>query len=406
MTPHPLAPRPADARACQTAAMDRLPTFALEAYFARWEFSAKHHLCASDAQTSTIAEVLALGGDGALEEFLALPLGYIPTWGTPELRQAVSALYTSTGPDDVLLFAGAEEAMFWCLQDLLGPGDHAVVTLPNYQSMEALPIAAGAAVTGVPLWREDGGTLRWHLDVERVEASLTPSTRVVAVNVPNNPTGFLPDQATWQALADLCERRGIWLFSDEVYRGIEREPGRRLPAAVDLLERGISLDVTSKSMGLPGLRVGWIACRDRALLERLERGKHWTSISNAGPSEFLALHAVRNAEVLRDRVKAVIAANLPVFDEFFSRHADLFAWQAPDGGCVAFPRYLGADGVQRFCEDLVTGPGVLLLPGGVYASALGTVPPDRFRLGVGRRDPGPALAEIDAFLAGRARAAG
>jgi aspartate/methionine/tyrosine aminotransferase len=383
--------------------MERLPDFALEQYFAQWEFKARYHLTASDAQTITIGELLDLAGGDAREEFLALPLGYIPTWGTDALREAVAASYERAEPDDVLLFAGAEEAMFWVLQELLGPNDHAVVTVPNYQSMEAVPLATGAAVTGVPLWsgHGSGDSPGWRLDVDQVRDAMTDRTTVVAVNVPNNPTGYVPDQRTWAELVALCDQRGVHLFSDEVYRGVEADPTATLPAAVDLAERGISLDVTSKSLGLPGLRVGWLACRDRALLARLETRKHWTSICNAGPSELLALHAVRHREVLQGRIRALIAGNIPVFDAFFAEHPDLFDWQAPDGGCVAFPRYLGADGVDRFCAELVEQRGVLLLPGSVYASRLLDAPLDRFRIGVGRRDPGPALAELGAFLAGR-----
>jgi aspartate/methionine/tyrosine aminotransferase len=381
--------------------MDRLPAFALEEFFAEWEFRARHHLTASDAQTCTVAELLELAGAGALEDLLALPLGYLPTWGSDALREAIAATYTATGPDDVLTFCGAQEAMFWVLQELLGPGDHAVVTVPNYQSMESVPLATGAGVSGVPLWRGEGAELRWALDVERIAAAITERTRVVAVNLPNNPTGFVPDQATWADLVALCERRGVHLFADEVYRGVETDPAATLPPAVDLSELGISLDVTSKSLGLPGLRVGWLACRNRGLLARLEKRKHWTSISGAAPSELLATYAVRHAGELRSRVRAVIAANRPLFDAFFAAHADLFDWQAPDGGCVAFPRYRGTDGVEAFCAELLRERGVLLLPGSVYASRLLPVPADRFRIGIGRRDPGPALAETTAFLAGR-----
>ncbi len=386
---------------CDDRAMDRLPTFALEEYFATWEFQARYHLTASDAQTCTVGELLELAGEGALEEFLALPLGYLPTWGTDALREAIATLYTTATTEDVLTFCGAQEAMFWVLQELLGDGDHAVVTVPNYQSMESVPLATGAAVTGVPLWRGAGADLVWRLDVDRVADAITSRTRVVAVNLPNNPTGFVPDRQTWADLVALCERRGVYLFADEVYRGVEADPSATLPAAVDLSPMGISLDVTSKSLGLPGLRVGWLACHDRELLARLEKRKHWTSISGAGPSELLATHAVRHAGELRARVAGLIAANRVVFDAFFAEHADLFDWQPPDGGCVAFPRYRGRDGVEAFCADLVRERGVLLLPGSVYASQLMPVPTDRFRIGIGRRDPGPALAETAAFIAGR-----
>ena len=371
-----------------------LPDFRLEVYLGKWEFAARHHLTASDAETSTVADVL--GPDG-MEELAALPLGYTPTWGSDALRAEIAATYDGLEPDDVLVFAGAEEAMFWAMQELAGPGDHAVVTLPNYQSMESVPLATGAAVTGLALDEHAG----WALDLDALAARLRPDTRLVAVNFPNNPTGALPDPATWRALAALCEERGIVLFADEVYRGLEPAGTDPLPQAADLSASAVSMGVLSKAYGLPGLRIGWLATRDRALLARLETRKHYTSICNAAPSELIATAALRRGPELRARNRAIIDANLPVFDAFFAGWEDRFAWERPQAGCVCFPRYLGADGVDAFCHDLVEQAGVVLLPSSIYASGLGDVPPDRFRIGVGRRDPEPALAALDAWLSAR-----
>jgi aspartate/methionine/tyrosine aminotransferase len=368
-----------------------LPDFRLEVYLGKWEFAARHHLTASDAQTLSVAEVL--GPDG-MDELAALPLGYSPTWGSDALREAIAATYDAVEPDDVLVFAGAEEAMFWAMQELVGPGEHAVVTVPNYQSMESLPLATGAAVSGLTLRPEDG----WALDLDALVALLRPTTRLVAVNFPNNPTGALPDPATLAALVALCEERGIRLFSDEVYRGLEPDGTPRLPQAADASPTALSLGVMSKAYGLPGLRIGWLACRDRAVLERLETRKHYTSICNAAPSELIAVHALRRGDEIIARNRAIIARNLPVFDAFFAAHEETFAWERPQAGCVCFPRYLGADGVEAFCRDLVEQAGVVLLPASIYASQLGEVPLDRFRIGVGRADPEPALEALGSWL--------
>jgi aspartate/methionine/tyrosine aminotransferase len=372
-----------------------LADFRLEVYLGKWEFAARHHLTASDAQTMSVAEVL---GPEGLEELAALPLGYTPTWGTDALRDAIAATYETVSPDDVLVFAGAEEAMFWAMQELAGPGGHAVVTVPNYQSMESVPIATGAAVSGLALRPEDG----WALDLDALRALLRPETRLVAVNFPNNPTGALPHPDTWAALVALCEERGIRLFSDEVYRGLEPDGTAPLRQAADASPTALSLGVMSKAYGLPGLRIGWLACRDRAVLERLETRKHYTSICNAAPSELIATHALRRGAEITARNRAIIARNLPVFDAFFAEHPDLFAWEHPQAGCVCFPRYLGADGVEAFCRELVEEAGVVLLPASMYASELGDVPADRFRIGVGRAEPEPALEAFGAFLARRA----
>ena len=226
---------------------------------------------------------------------------------------------------------------------------------------------------------------------------------MVAVNFPNNPTGAVPDQATWLALIELCEERGLRLVSDEVFRGLELDRTRTLPQAVDRSATAVSINVMSKTYGLPGLRTGWVASHDHALLETLERHKHYTSICNAAPTDFLAAIALRAGERIQERNRGIVAANLPAFDAFFAAHEDLFDWAHPDGGCVAFPRYHGADGVEAFCRDLVEHAGVLLLPASLFASDVGAVPTDRFRIGIGRRDPEPALFALDQFLAARAR---
>ena len=373
-----------------------LPDFRLEVHFARWEFEARYNLTASDAETMTVRELLDLGGDEARAAFDELALRYVPTWGTERLRGAIAATYEACGPDDVLVFSGAEEAMFWALQLLAGPGDHAVVTVPNYQSLETMPGAAGMDMTGVLLDERDG----WRLHLDQVEAALRPNTRLVAVNFPNNPTGAVPDAGTFAGLVELCDERGIRLFSDEVYRGLELDPARTLPQAADLSPTALSLNVMSKSYGLPGLRIGWLACRDHEVLERLERHKHYTTICNAGPSELLAAIALEAGERIQARNREIVAENLPQFDAFFARHPELFEWAPPQGGCVTFPRYLGAEGVEELCRLLVERAGVLLLPASLYRSGLGTVPEDRFRIGVGRRNPGPALEAFDAYLAG------
>ncbi|MFD0569553.1 aminotransferase class I/II-fold pyridoxal phosphate-dependent enzyme [Kitasatospora gansuensis] len=278
---------------------------------------------------------------------------------------------------------------------LLGPGDHAVVVTPNYQAAETVPLAL-CEVTGVALDPD----LDWALDLDRVRDALRPNTRVLSVNFPNNPTGKVIDAADFAALVRLCDERGIHLFSDEVYRGLERDPARTLPQAADLSPHALSLNVTSKALGLPGLRIGWIACRDRELRSRLERAKHYTTICNSAPSEVLARIALKARDTILDRNRALLAANLPAFEAFFADadFAELFDWQAPDGGCVAYPRYLGAEGVETFCTRLVEEAGVLLLPASIYRSELTPSPTDRFRIGLGRRAPEDGLAALADWL--------
>jgi aspartate/methionine/tyrosine aminotransferase len=287
--------------------------------------------------------------------------------------------------------------LFWAGLELVSAGDHAVVTVPNYQSMEAVPLAAGAEVSGFVL----DPISDWALDLSELERLLRPNTRLVAVNFPNNPTGALPDPAAFSALVDLCEERGIRLLSDEVYRGVEPDPAQAPPQAADLSPTAISLNVMSKAYGLPGLRIGWLACRDRRLLERLERRKHYTSICSSAPSELLASIALRSSGPIFARVRSIIADNVRLFGSFFESWPELFDWTPPQASTVAFPRYRGSDGIDQLARDLVEQAGVVLLPASVFRSDVAEVPADRFRIGLARQGVEDGLAAFDKYLRSR-----
>jgi aspartate/methionine/tyrosine aminotransferase len=376
--------------------MPTLPDFRLETHFSRWEFKAKYHLTASDAQTMSLTELLAMADGDARDRWENLSLGYTETYGLPALREEIAATYQDLEADDVLCFAGAEEGLYLAMQTLLEPGDHAIVVTPNYQAAESIPLAV-CEVTGVAQDPENA----WALDVDEIERQLRPTTKLVSVNFPNNPTGAVPDVQTWTRLVRSCEERNIVLFSDEVYRGLETDTAAMLPQAADMSPTALSLNVMSKAYGLPGLRIGWIACRDRTVLRRLERAKHYTSICNSAPAEILAVMALRAREVILDRNRAIVAANIPRFDAFFSQYPDLFDWAPPAGGCVCFPAYLGDDGVEAMCTDLVEECGILLLPASIYRSELTATPTNRFRIGLGRHGPDEALATWSEWLGKR-----
>jgi aspartate/methionine/tyrosine aminotransferase len=359
--------------------MPPLPDFRLETYLARWEFAARFHMTASDAESMSLADLLGLAEPVDRQAFEHLWLGYVPTSGGEALRTAVASTYSSVSPANVLAFAGGGEAIYVALHALLGSDDHAIVVTPTYQSLETVTQSL-CSVTGVALDANNG----WKLDLNQVRDRIKPNTKLIAINFPNNPTGALPSPAEFNDLIKMCREHGLWLLSDEVYRLIERSPSLRLPAAVDGYERGLSISVVSKVYGLPGLRIGWIAAQDRDLLERMERIKHYLSICNSGPGEALAVIALKAKEQILDRNRALINANLKCAGEFFSDFSDLFEWNTPDAGTVAYPRYKGADGVETFAQRLVEEANVLLLPASIFRSDLTPLPADRFRIGYGR----------------------
>jgi aspartate/methionine/tyrosine aminotransferase len=368
----------------------RIDDFALERYFARWEFAVEHLLCASDVQGYPMAELLALGDDETRALWDGLALGYTESTGHPLLRVEIASLYTTIAPDEVLVFAGAEEAIFCLVNVLLGPGDHAIVTWPGYQSLHEVARAAGADVTLHELFEADG----WALDVPRLLAAITPTTRLVIVNVPHNPTGMLPDQADWRALVEGCATTGVHLLADEVYRGLELEPGDQLEAGADATARGISLGVMSKAFAMAGLRIGWLASHDRDLLARVAAFKDYTTICASAPSEVLAIIALRSRETVLARSRAIVAANLAHLDRFFAAHADQARWVRPRAGSIGFPRLtLAGTSADAFAAALVEAEGVLLLPGSRFGH-----PGDHVRIGFGRTDLPVAVARLERFL--------
>lgn len=367
--------------------------FALEVHFSRWEFNARHHMTASDIESMTLGELTQMAGPAAREQLDSLWLGYTETWGAPDLREAIAATYDGLSASNILCFAGAEEGIYAAMRVMLTPDDHAIVSVPNYQAAETVPLGL-CAVTGVPLLEDEN----WRLDLDAVRAAIRPNTKLISVNLPNNPTGALMPQDDFAELVEICRAHDLYLFSDEVYRLLERDESKRLPQAAEIYEKGISLNVMSKAYGLPGLRIGWIASPDTALLLKFERYKHYLSICNSAPSERLAVMALSVSDRILERNRALIAENLEKMDAFFADHADLFDWTRPDGGCVAYPRYRGADGVEAFCRDLVEEQGVLLLPASVYHSELMDAPAGRFRIGFGRRGIDAGLTAMRAFL--------
>jgi aspartate/methionine/tyrosine aminotransferase len=336
-----------------------------------------------------MAELLALADPETRAMWDGMALGYTESTGHPLLRREIAALYDGIEPDDVLVFAGAEEAIFCLANVMLGPGDHTVVTWPGYQSLYEVARATGADVTLHEL-REDAG---WAIDIEGLRRQVTPATRLIVVNAPHNPTGMLPDRATFDALVGIAEEAGAHLLLDEVYRFLEFDPSDRLPAGADATARGISLGVMSKSFAMAGLRIGWLASRDRELLARCAAFKDYTTICSSAPSEVLALIGLRARETVLRRSRDIVTTNLGRLDAFFDDWADRFAWVRPRAGSVGFPR-LTVPGVtiDGWAAGLVEAEGVLLLPGSQFGYG-----GNHFRLGFGRTDLPVALEGLERY---------
>ena len=362
--------------------------FRIEQYFGKYEFTAKYLLSSSDAESRTIGELLDLE-PGSQEGLLKHWCGYTESPGGPALREVISGMYRGIRPDDVLVLAATEEGIFILYHALLSPGDHVIVETPCYESALEIARSAGARVSE---WRrsfEKG----WAHNLAALEELIQPSTKIIYINTPHNPTGLVMPRSVFEQVSKLAASRGILLFCDEVYRELEHDPANRLPAACEIYERAVSLGSMSKSYGLPGLRLGWLVSKDAEVLRRCLEFKYYTTICSSAPSEFLSALALSHREVLLRRNREIVLRNLPVLDAFFRERSHLFEWVKPNSSPIGFVRYKPQRDVGSFCEEVVGKAGVLLLPGTVYDE------PRHIRFGYGRKNMPEALAQFGAYLA-------
>ncbi len=364
-----------------------LPPFKLERYFAKYEFNTEYLLCSSDCESISIADLLAME-DGTVEKFQQVWLGYTESQGSPSLRAEICKLYETIRPEDILVHTGAEEAIFLFMFATFKEHDHVIVHSPGYQSLAEVAQAVGCDVS---LWqaREENG---WALDLDELRHLMRTDTKAIIINIPHNPTGYLMSRTDYAAVHKFAQENSLLLFSDEVYRESEYDPATRLPAACDMGDHAISLGVTSKTYGLAGLRIGWIATKNKKIYDSIAGLKDYTTICNSAPSEFLAEVAMRNRYKLSERNLGIIKDNLTVMDDFFTRHTDLFSWVRPQAGSMAFPRLLEGD-VEEFCDRLVKKAGVMLLPGSIYDDSN-----NHFRLGLGRKNLPQAVERFEEYL--------
>ncbi len=347
-----------------------------------------YNLSSSVCEPLTVNEVCALE-DGAARGLGHVSLGYPGLHGSAPLRALIAGRYDGLGADDILVTTGADDAIALLLLSSVAPGDHVVVHAPGYQPFAALARWRGCAVSR---WdaREEAG---WALDLDELAALLTPRTRLIVVILPHNPTGYIMPVGEFADLLRLAGERGITVVSDEIYAGLAVDPAAELAPAATLSPRAVSLGGLSKSFGLPGLRVGWIATADRALLDRARRVRMHANSFASAPSEYLAAIALRHSAAILARNRAIARDNLAAVAAFIDGHRDLLAWHAPCAGVLAFPRLHGPKTADEFCATVLAGAGILLAPSSLFAYG------DRhIRIGVGLRNVPDALAALDRYL--------
>jgi aspartate/methionine/tyrosine aminotransferase len=372
-----------------TRAMKITP-FATEHFFARYEFSTPYQLCNSDCESVSIDELLRMSGD-SLKGLGRERLIYTQPEGSPQLREAIAAVYTSVHPDQVAVLGTPVEGIYLAARTLLEPGDEVIVLSPAYDALVNL-FEHVAGAEHVRRWEFRADDARWSLELDDLRALLTPATKLLVVNFPHNPTGFLPSAEWQQALAQLAREQDLWLFCDEMYFGLVHSSTPAIPSMVDVSDRTVVLSGLSKTHGLPGLRCGWLILPDQALREELMNWKFYTSICPPVPTEYLARAALRVGEELRRRNVERIERNLGLAEAFFERWGERFEWRRPLAGSTALVGF-DVPSVTELADRLAREEGLL-----IQSAAMLGGDDQHMRIGLGRDGFEAALDRFEDWL--------
>lgn len=366
--------------------------FATEQFFDLYEFKTPHLLSPSDCATVNVQELLQMAGL-TLENLGDLKLGYTQAQGHPELRRLIAADYEQVIDEEVVVLTSPIEGIYLTMRTLLDKEDEAIVLTPAYDALKNMAEHICHQVHLWPLQPVDDTMPRgWRLDFEALQGLINPKTKLIVVNFPHNPTGFLPTPDDLTRLLETAQAHDIWLFSDEIYRGLEFGDRAILSSVADQYERSIILSGLSKIYGLPGLRAGWMVIKDSATRQALINWKHYTTICPAAPTEFLAMAALQVKEKLIEQNQTIIRDNLRLAVPFFDRWSNFFTWRPPLAGSVAL---VGIDvpSATTYCHDLAQKVGILLLP-----SAFLGYDDRHIRFGFGRTSFATALNYYEDYL--------
>ncbi len=302
--------------------------------------------------------------DAAVEALRSGQNQYPPGPGIPALRQAVAAHQARRyglhyDPDsEVLVTAGATEAIAASIMALAGPGDEVVLFEPYYDSYAACVALAGATRRVVTLER-DGQS--WGFDPAALAAAITPATRVLVLNTPHNPTGTVFDAAELAAVAEVAIGHDLTVIADEVYEhltfdGLTHTPIATLPG---MRERTVTISSAGKTFSVTGWKIGW-ACAPPQLLGAVRTVKQFLTYVNGAPFQPAVAHALGAAEHLAPRQALEHQRDL-LCDGLTGLGFDVIRPQATYFATAD----VGTDAVE-FCRELPRRAGVVAIPSSVF----------------------------------------
>lgn len=366
----------------------QIEPFKLERYFAKSEFSVKYLLSSSDCDGLAQKDLLSFADKETKRLWENLALGYTESLGLPFLRSEIAKLYKNISQDEVLIIV-PEEGIFITLNSILQKGDHVICTFPGYQSLYEIAESLGCEITQ---WKPEEEN-RWRFNPDFLEQNIKQNTKLLIFNFPHNPTGYLPNLEDYQRIIEFAKHHNLYVFSDEMYRYLELNEHNRLSSACELYDKAISLFGMSKTFGMAGVRIGWVATKDKELYKKMTIFKDYTTICSSAPSEILSLIALRAKDKIISNHLKRINRNLVLLDRFFEKYQYKFEWVRPKAGTICFPKLKIKMNSFEFCQKVVNEAGIMILPSTVY-----DYDDKHFRVGFGRKNMPEALNKLDEYL--------
>jgi aspartate/methionine/tyrosine aminotransferase len=358
----------------------KIKNFKLERYFAQHEFTAQYLLSSSDCDGYELKYLLELASSEELHLWENMALGYTESQGHPALREAILQYYTLNDIDNVLVSTPGE-LNFITMNVLLEPDDHVIAISPSYQSLYEVVKSIPCEIS---YWKPN--EVDWIYDVADLRSLIKANTKLLIVNFPHNPTGSYLSKKELQEIVDLARKQDLYVFSDEMYHKLIINASEELPPISDLYEKGISLWGTSKTMGLAGLRTGWLVSQDKAFLKKVLAFKDYLSICHPAPSEILSLIALNHLDRLLIPNIEKIKRNIALFETFAHEHTLIDSFVPPQAGSTSFVKLNIDRPALDFSDQLVKETGLMTVPAEMFE-----YPGKYIRVGFGRENFSEAL---------------
>lgn len=299
---------------------------------AQWPAGELKNMHSSNPEPLTWDQLQALLNTDLTAAIKNTPFAYESTQGSFKLRSSLcDVLHSKLLAENLVLTSGAQEGIYLVMNALLNPADHVICFTPCFEPLAKVASDTGAEVSLLPLIEKSG----WGIDWELLESSFKDNTQLLVINFPHNPTGTHISSNELDRLIQLCEEHDCWLLSDEVFRGLEHEPADRLPSAADCYHKAIALGVVSKSLALPGVRVGWVATQNHDLIQKIMTIKSHLSICQSSLDVELCQHLIPHSARLWERNRLIIIDNKYKLEKMLSNHTELY-WQSPKAAATGF----------------------------------------------------------------------